>query len=111
MVTFIWYFAIIFAYNVVLIVGAILLDQIDVIGPLSLIAFATAYLIEFLYITIIWHVVTVVSVLEESYGINAMTKSQDLIKGKMGVAFAVFMVIGVCFFAIQLMFEMLVVQE
>ncbi|KAG6396228.1 hypothetical protein SASPL_142373 [Salvia splendens] len=114
MVTFIWNFVIIFAYNVVslivLMVGAILLGQIDIIGPLFLIAFAAAYLIGFLYITIIWHVATVVSVLEESYGINAMTKSQDLIKGKMGVAFAVFMVIGVCFFAIQLMFEMLVVQ-
>lgn len=113
-VTFIWNFIIMFAYNVVsllvFVVGAIIFGQISIVGPLLLILFIASYLVGFLYITIIWHLATVVSVLEESYGLNAMTKSQDLIKGKLGVSFAIFLVIGFCFFTIQLMFEILVVQ-
>ncbi|KAH6833720.1 hypothetical protein C2S53_009646 [Perilla frutescens var. hirtella] len=113
-VTFIWNFIIVFAYNVVsilvLVVGAILFGQIAVLGPVFILLFVASYLIGFLYITIVWHLATVVSVLEESYGLNAMAKSQELIKGKMGVSFAVFFVIGVCFFMIHLMFGVFVVQ-
>lgn len=112
-VTFIWNFIIMFAFNVasliLLLVGAILFGQVAILGPFFLVGFVISYLIGFLYITIIWHLATVVSVLEESYGLHAMAKSQELIKGKMGVAFAVFLVIGICFFAIQVMFEAVVV--
>ncbi|KAI3451552.1 hypothetical protein Pfo_008217 [Paulownia fortunei] len=113
MVTFIWSFIIVFAYNIlsllVLILGAIIFGQIPIVGTVFLVLFVVVYLIGFFYITIIWNLATVVSVLEESYGLNAMAKSRALIKGKMGVSVAVFLVVGLCFFGIQLMFEFLVV--
>lgn len=113
MVTFIWNFIIVFAYNIIsvllFVLGAITLGQIPIVGIIFLIAFVISYIIGFFYITIIWHLASVVSVLEESYGLNAMTKSQNLIKGKMGVSFAVFFVVGLCFFVVQLMFEFTVV--
>lgn len=112
-VTFIWNFLIVFAYNivsvVVLVLGAVVFGPIDVVGPVFLVLFVIGYLIGLLYITMIWHLATVVSVLEESYGLNAMSKSQALIKGKMGVSIVLFLVLGVLFFAIQLGFEFTVV--
>ncbi|EYU23743.1 hypothetical protein ABFS82_08G090700 [Erythranthe guttata] len=112
-VTFIWNFVIVFAYNVAsliaLFLGAVLFGSVPVIGTLFLILFGVCYFVGFFYITIVWHLATVVSVLEESYGLNAMAKSQALIKGKMWVSFAVFFVVGVFFFGIQLIFEFLVV--
>ncbi|KAL8473556.1 hypothetical protein ACS0TY_030401 [Phlomoides rotata] len=107
MVTFIWNFIIVFAFNIIslllFILGAITLGQIPILGILFLIFFVLSYLVGLFYITIIWHLASVVSVLEESYGLNAMRKSQNLIKGRMGVAFAVFFLVGLCFFAVQLM--------
>ncbi|XP_012828822.1 PREDICTED: uncharacterized protein LOC105950046 [Erythranthe guttata] len=62
-----------------------------------------------LYITMIWHLASVVSVLEDSYGLNAMMKSRGLIKGKVGISTAVFFVLGLSFFGIQHMFKIFVV--
>ncbi|KAI3462371.1 hypothetical protein Pfo_019034 [Paulownia fortunei] len=113
MVTFIWSFIIVFAYNLVsllvLILGAITVGPIKIVGIVFLVVFSIVYLIGFFYITIIWHLASVVSVLEESYGLNAMTKSQALIKGKMGVSAAVFLLLGLCFVGIQHMFKLFVV--
>ncbi|PIN20797.1 hypothetical protein CDL12_06521 [Handroanthus impetiginosus] len=113
MVTFIWNFIIIFAYNLVsafvVLLGFIILGSIPVLLTVFLVLFTIIYLIGFLYITIIWHLASVVSVLEESYGLNAMAKSQALIKGKMAVSLAVFFIVGLCFFGTQFMFKALVV--
>ncbi|PIN20796.1 hypothetical protein CDL12_06520 [Handroanthus impetiginosus] len=113
MVTFLWNFLIIFAYNImsmlVLILGIFVLGSIPVLLIVFLVLFLFVYLIGFFYITIIWHLAAVVSVLEESYGLNAMAKSQALIKGKMGVSVAVFFLAGLCFFGVQKTFEFLVV--
>ncbi|KAL0449835.1 UNVERIFIED_CONTAM: hypothetical protein Slati_1539900 [Sesamum latifolium] len=113
MVTFIWNFIIVFAYNIVsllvLILGLILFGGIPALVIAFVVVFTVLYLVGFLYVTMIWHLATVVSVLEDSYGLNAMTKSQDLIKGKMGISIALFVVLVLCFFAIQTTFEFLVV--
>ncbi|PIN20798.1 hypothetical protein CDL12_06522 [Handroanthus impetiginosus] len=113
MFTFMWNFIIIFAYNIVsllvLILGIFVLGLIPVLLIVFLVLFLFVYLIGFFYITVIWHLAAVVSVLEESYGLNAMAKSQALIKGKMGVCVAVFFVVGLCFVGVQMMFEILVV--
>ncbi|GFP99986.1 hypothetical protein PHJA_002142700 [Phtheirospermum japonicum] len=113
MLTFIWNFIIVFAYNIVslllLFLGAITVAPIKIVGAVFLVVFSITYLIGFLYITIIWHLASVVSVLEESYGLKAMKKSQNLIKGKMGVSAAVFLLLVLCFFGIQHMFKILVV--
>ncbi|KAL2241257.1 uncharacterized protein LOC105178379 [Sesamum indicum] len=113
MVTFIWNFIIVFAYNIVsllvFIVGVILFGAIPALVIAFVVVFTVLYLAGFLYVTMIWHLATVVSVLEDSYGLNAMAKSQDLIKGKMGISVALFIVLLLCFFAIQTTFEFLVV--
>ncbi|KAK6152980.1 hypothetical protein DH2020_012619 [Rehmannia glutinosa] len=113
MVTFIWNFIIVFAYMIVsllvLVLGVIVLGPIRILGMVFLVVFGIVYLIGLLYITIIWHLASVVSVLEESYGLNAMSKSQGLIKGKMGISAGIFLVLGIFFFGVEHMFKMLVV--
>ncbi|KAL7102023.1 hypothetical protein ACP275_08G093500 [Erythranthe tilingii] len=108
-VTFVWSFIIFSAYNVVSILVLLILGPVSFSGPLFLTLYAVSYLIGFFYITVIWHLASVVSVLEESYGLNAMARSHALIKGKMGVCFALFFVIGLFFIEIQLIFKVFVV--
>ncbi|CAI9763414.1 unnamed protein product [Fraxinus pennsylvanica] len=113
MVTFIWNFLIVFAYNIVsiliFILWALLFGSIKFVGPIILISLAVIYLSGFVYISIIWHLASVVSVLEEFYGLNAVTKSQGLIRGKTGISAATFLVLILIFFGIQLGFEYFVV--
>ncbi|EYU23744.1 hypothetical protein ABFS82_08G090800 [Erythranthe guttata] len=108
-VTFVWSFIIFSAYNVVSILVLLILGPVSFSGPLFLTLYAVSYLIGFFYITVIWHLASVVSVLEESYGLNAMARSHALIKGKMGVCFALFFVMGLFFIEIQLIFKVYVV--
>ncbi|GJR11667.1 ribosomal protein L2 [Tanacetum coccineum] len=63
------------------------------------------YLAVFIYISVVWHLASVISVLEEDYGIRAMLKSKELIKGKTGVSIAIYSFLNLCFIAIQIGFE------
>ncbi|KAI3736693.1 hypothetical protein L2E82_26660 [Cichorium intybus] len=67
------------------------------------------YFVGFIYMSIIWQMACVVSVLESSYGVKAMMKSKDLIKGKRWVAIIVFSKLHLSFFAMQIVFELFVV--
>lgn len=67
------------------------------------------YSVGFLYISLIWQLACVVSVLEDFYGLKAMRKSRDLIKGKVGISLLVFLVLGVSAVGVHLLFEGLVV--
>ncbi|XP_022880660.1 uncharacterized protein LOC111397929 [Olea europaea var. sylvestris] len=113
MVTFIWNSLIVFAYNIVSILifisWALLFGTVQFVGPIILISLAVIYLSGFVYISIIWHLASVVSVLEEFYGLNAVAKSQGLIRGKTGISAATFLVLSLIFFGIQLGFEYYVV--
>ncbi|PON32436.1 polyadenylate-binding protein 1-B-binding protein [Parasponia andersonii] len=112
MVTFIWSFAIVLVYNVLaigLMVLWIVLLGFSPVGIVFVIVCLIAYLVGFVYIGIIWHLASVVSVLEEIYGIKALKKSRNLIKGKTGVAVGCFVVFGVAFAGIELLFENFVV--
>ncbi|KAJ9177816.1 hypothetical protein P3X46_012988 [Hevea brasiliensis] len=115
MVTFLWSFAIVFIYNViaaaVIILWVVLHGGNTVFGVVIFVLLLIFYSVGFLYITIIWHLASVISVLEEIYGIKAMIKSRNLIKGKLGVAVALFILLGICFGGIQLLFEAFVVLE
>ncbi|XP_054806318.1 uncharacterized protein LOC129308993 [Prosopis cineraria] len=51
----------------------------------------------------------VISVLEDSYGKEAMIKGKNLMKGRMGTSIVVSCVIFMCFLGIQLGFEIFVV--
>ncbi|XP_075662989.1 uncharacterized protein LOC142632482 [Castanea sativa] len=114
MVTFLWSFAILFVYNIVAIVIIGLLAVFfsnSVIGIVIIIILVILYLVGFVYISIVWQLASVVSVLEAIRGIQAMKKSKTLIKGKMGVAVAFFILLYTCFVGIDLVFENIVVLE
>ncbi|XP_021858564.2 uncharacterized protein [Spinacia oleracea] len=63
------------------------------------------YLLGFAYISVIWQLASVISVLEDTYGIQAMLKSKDLIKGKIGIAISMFLIFNFCLLGIEILFE------
>lgn len=113
MVTFLWNFAIMFAYNFVLIFTLIIWALIffrpdgvqQAIGFVVLLLILILYIVGFVYISVIWQLASVISVMEETYGIQAMIKSKGLIKGKLGIASAIFLVFNLCLLGIQILFE------
>ncbi|GER38091.1 hypothetical protein STAS_14549 [Striga asiatica] len=111
--TFLCSFALVFAYNVLslllLVLGAVTVGPVRVLGVVCLVLFSVVYLVGLLYITIIWHLASVVSVLEQSYGFGAMRKSKGLIRGKMGISAAVFLVLALLFLGVEHMFKIFVV--
>ncbi|KAI9114361.1 hypothetical protein K1719_014589 [Acacia pycnantha] len=113
LITFNWNTAIVFAYNVFS--GLLFIFCLSVIGiddSLGLVVggiLLALYLIGFVYITIIWHLASVISVLEGSYGKEATIKGKKLIKGKTGTSIVVSCVILLFFLGIQLGFEIFVV--
>ncbi|PRQ24914.1 hypothetical protein RchiOBHm_Chr6g0277711 [Rosa chinensis] len=68
------------------------------------------YAIGFVYMTIIWQLASVVSVLEETKGIKAMIKSKKLLRGNMWVASIIFFKIVALAYVIQFSFQALVVD-
>ncbi|CAA3015996.1 uncharacterized protein LOC111409512 [Olea europaea var. sylvestris] len=107
MITFIWSFIVIFAYNVLaLLVLSTEFTDITTLTRFPIFAIlAAVYIMGFLYISIIWHLASVISVLEQDYGIEAMIKSKKLIKGKLIISLSIFLLLNLCFIAIQLGFQ------
>ncbi|VFQ95141.1 unnamed protein product [Cuscuta campestris] len=104
MVTFLWSFVILFAYNVMAMVIMVL--WLVALGPgavgvLVVTLLMVIYMGGFVYITVIYHLASVVSVLEDVHGVNAMIKSQELIKGKMGISVVIFLLVNMVFFGIH----------
>ncbi|XP_056159069.1 uncharacterized protein LOC115682448 [Syzygium oleosum] len=118
MVTFFWSFAIFFVYNVVaaglLIVWLVIVRRFSV-GPALGITVAVIvlilFVIGFVYITMIWQLASVISVLEDVYGRKAMVKSKRLMKGKMGLSVWCFLGVLVCAVLVQALFECFVVLD
>ncbi|KAJ0017822.1 hypothetical protein Pint_12137 [Pistacia integerrima] len=103
------------AYNAVF-VGffVVLIIAIDTQNPLlvfiSIIAIFVLFLGVHVYITALWHLASVVSVLEPVYGFAAMKKSYELLKGKTWMAgLLVFGYLTICF-AIAIVFGAVVVH-
>ncbi|XVE94268.1 hypothetical protein REPUB_Repub01dG0267000 [Reevesia pubescens] len=96
-ITFAWVSLLMFVYNALLIAFLVLfVIAIDTQNAfLSFVAFMVI-LVLFLgvhvYITALWHLASVVSVLEPIYGLAAMKKSYELLKGR--VKMAVILVFG-----------------
>jgi len=89
MVTFLWFFAIGFAYYAAVVLVLVLLIITMNLGYLNtavfivcLILIISVFCSGYVYITMVWHLACVISVLEDKYGLGAMRKSKDLIKGK-----------------------------
>ncbi|PWA34015.1 hypothetical protein CTI12_AA623110 [Artemisia annua] len=68
------------------------------------------FVMGFVYMTVIWQLASVVSVLESSYGFKAMTKSMDLIKGNRAVSISISLILNVPFILVQVLFESMVVH-
>ncbi|KAH9317308.1 hypothetical protein KI387_019077, partial [Taxus chinensis] len=102
MVTFLWYFIIVFVYYVAVLCALMLLILLSGVlrlksGTLFLGAFVFA-IVAFsihVYISMVWQVASAVSVVEESYGLAAMKRSRDLIKGKRDTALTLNILYGV----------------
>lgn len=113
MITFLCTFIAFFAYNVVallvLISWLLFLQSSTVHLSIFWVLFAL-YLAGFVYMTIVWQLASVVTVLEDSCGVGAMVKSKALLKGKMWVAAIVFLMLNVSSILIQVAFERLVVR-
>ncbi|KAF9668220.1 hypothetical protein SADUNF_Sadunf15G0106500 [Salix dunnii] len=89
--TFLWVSLLMLVYNsVFFLFVVILIIGIDVQNTLlvlfSLVVIGVLFLVVHVYITGLWHLASVVSVLEPIYGFAAMKKSYELLKGKIRVA-------------------------
>ncbi|OMO52175.1 hypothetical protein CCACVL1_29325 [Corchorus capsularis] len=115
MVTFLCIFVAMFLYHLVALVMLFVWVWVLTIGSINvdvvvLVIFVFLYLAGLLYLTTIWNLASVISVLEESYGIQAMVKSRNLIKGKLWLAMVIFLILGVFYWIIQSLFQGLVVD-
>lgn len=80
-----------FIYNFVLLFSAVLLilavdNEDSIMFLFSIIIIALLFLVVHVYITALWHLASVVSVLEPVYGFSAMKKSYELLKGRVRYA-------------------------
>ncbi|XP_059453424.1 uncharacterized protein LOC132183963 [Corylus avellana] len=116
MLTFLSTFISFLAYNILaffifIILLVLFFESRHFLVPmLMLIVLSILYLVGFVYMTIVWHLASVVTVLEDTCGIPAMIKSKKLIKGNTGVATVIFLKLNVSFWLIQAAFENLVVH-
>ncbi|XP_020204482.1 uncharacterized protein LOC109789856 [Cajanus cajan] len=113
MVTFLCTVAAFIVYNVV--AGAVTLMLaltigVRNVGAAILLVIAIFYLVGLVYLTVVWLLASVVTVLEDSYGYEAMMKSKELIKGNMGLSVMIVLKLNVSFFLIQFLFTMVVVN-
>ncbi|KAG9139349.1 hypothetical protein Leryth_011326 [Lithospermum erythrorhizon] len=65
----------------------------------------TFYVVGFVYLSLIWQLGCVVSFFEDVYGLRAMMKSQNLIKGKLGISLLIFLIVGLCGFWYSLQYD------
>ncbi|CAI9778050.1 unnamed protein product [Fraxinus pennsylvanica] len=112
MVTFLCTFFTWFAYNIIFVLtlilwGATIADSTA--GAVIFMILLILYLIGFVYMTIIWQLASVVTVLEDSYGFKAMLKSKDLIKGKMFITIIIFFMLNFTLVIINFVFKAYVV--
>lgn len=72
--------------------------------PYSLI-FSSLYAVGFVYISVVWHLASVVSVLEDRGGADAVVRSMGLVKGRMVISGGVFFLLNLCFVWVEVVFE------
>ncbi|KAF8011853.1 hypothetical protein BT93_I0092 [Corymbia citriodora subsp. variegata] len=107
--TFIWSFLIHLAYSLCLVgtffMCAMLIGYSSV-GLAIWIILMIVFFIGFVYLSIVWQLATVVSVLEEeNYGIKAMVKSINLIEGKLRVTSFVFLLLALFYWGIMIVYQ------
>ncbi|KAJ8771665.1 hypothetical protein K2173_026842 [Erythroxylum novogranatense] len=115
LVTFLWSYLLVFVFIIVAVAmfvlwGSIFADHVGAIAIVILVTLLILYLTGLMYITIVWHLGNVISVLEEVYGIKALKKSRNLLKGKIGVVVALFIILGAFFGGTQTFYKILVLH-
>ncbi|KAK1397950.1 Polyadenylate-binding protein 1-B-binding protein [Heracleum sosnowskyi] len=112
MITFLWNFGITFgiimgASLLIIIVITVLLvsgtlGQSATAGiPVAIIVLLIIPLLGIAYLSLVWQLANVISVLEDVYGIQALRNSKNLIKGNTGVCVAFFLTYNVCYLGID----------
>ncbi|KAI3936063.1 hypothetical protein MKW92_017632 [Papaver armeniacum] len=110
MITFLWFFLILFVCNfiyflaimlmVILFVASGILSDLSLesISNMSVLLriLAIPYMIGAIYISLVWYMASVVSILEDIRGIEAMKKGKNLIKGKIWVVFVTYIMLQIC---------------
>ncbi|KAI3856324.1 hypothetical protein MKX03_023597, partial [Papaver bracteatum] len=66
--------------------------------------------IAYVYITIVWNIAMVISVLEKDYWVKALVRSMKLIKGKIWVSSAIFIALETIFTGLMIAFSLLVLD-
>lgn len=100
--TFLWVSLLMMIYNFVFLAFLVLLiiaidTQNAFLLFVSVVVIFLLFLVVHVYITALWHLASVVSVLEPVYGFAAMKKSYELLKGKIRYAgVLVFMYLAIC---------------
>lgn len=110
--TFIFAFLILLAYNllaVISLVSILVLAGDSAAGLIFAFSLGLVYLVGLIWISVVWHMASVVSVLEDACGVEAMRRSRELVKGKLVVSVAIFVKINLAFLGIELAFRQLVV--
>ncbi|KAI8531430.1 hypothetical protein RHMOL_Rhmol11G0136400 [Rhododendron molle] len=114
MVTFYCAFLAFFLYNVVAVLTLVLwsftIESVNKVGPIFLVVIVVLYVVGFLYMTVVWQLASVISMLEDMKGFKAMTKSRNLIKGKMWIAIVIFFKLNLAMVGIWILFESQVVR-
>ncbi|CAJ2667621.1 unnamed protein product [Trifolium pratense] len=112
--TFLCTVMIVFVYNIIAtmiaITSALTFGVQNGGGIVILIIIGILYFVGIIYLIVVWQLANVVTVLEDSYGFEAMMKSKQLIKGKIGLSIIISLKFNFCFSVIQFLFGMLVVN-
>ncbi|KAJ9675119.1 hypothetical protein PVL29_024174 [Vitis rotundifolia] len=80
------------------------------VGMSILLVVVVLYLMGLLYMSVVWQLASTISVLEDSYGFEAMKRSNQLIKGKVGVSTLIFLKLGLLHYVLQKALERVVVN-
>ncbi|TKY56047.1 hypothetical protein E2542_SST20476 [Spatholobus suberectus] len=113
MLTFLCAFAAFFAYNIVTMLVVFLCAVTIGVSSGGFVVFyliVVLYFIGFVYLTLVWQLASVVTVLEDSWGFKAMVKSKELIKGKMVLSIFIFFTLVLSFVLIRILFKKMVVD-
>ncbi|KAI3852300.1 hypothetical protein MKX03_018945 [Papaver bracteatum] len=120
MVTFLWFVLIVFIYSFIFVLALVIVNRIISVrqdfGSLYLmLAIAGILLIPYsigaIYISLVWYLASVISVLEDIGGIKAVKKGKDLLKGKIWVAFITTIPLQICNMGFVYAFSSRVVNE
>ncbi|VAI76514.1 unnamed protein product [Triticum turgidum subsp. durum] len=109
-----WAALVLFAYHfvfaVVFIALLVAVDNGSTLAGLLAFVVIVAYLVGLVYLSVVWHLASVVSVLEDYKGFQAMRKSKALIQGKLWTVVIIFVTLNIVFVVVEFAFRAWIVQ-